>query len=352
MPVIVLAGEEEFALTKRVAQLKETLLTPPWQVVNFLKLNKPSLSALRESAGTLAFGQGNRIVLIDNCDFFTKKRTKSQSANDATSDSEDNKTSKSAKSNNPDDEELEAIITSVPENTYLVFSCPYNFDTTLKLSKLVSKHAKIEEFTKEKYFPGSRNPKLESFCRQEAKKYGATINDAAIDYLLVSTEGNFRQLASEIEKVSLSILPKTNITYDEVAAICSTQGHIFQFIDFWLNKQTAQALSNLADLLNQQNAMPILATLQTMLSKWIKLKALYETYASQTNKSSENEIAKLIASDLKLMPFSVEKDLRRLQKYSASQLVDKRLQLTRLEYAIKTGQIPGDHALTMFVSSK
>ena len=59
----------------------------------------------------------------------------------------------------------------------------------------------------------------------------------------------------------------------------------------------------------------------------------------------------MIAADLKLMPFSVEKDLRRLQKYSASQLVDKRLQLTRLEYSIKVGQIPGDHALAMFISS-
>ncbi len=52
------------------------------------------------------------------------------------------------------------------------------------------------------------------------------------------------------------------------------------------------------------------------------------------------------------MLFSIEKDLRRLQKFTAAQLVDKRLQLTRLEYAIKVGQIPADHALTMFVSSK
>ena len=119
----------------------------------------------------------------------------------------------------------------------------------------------------------------------------------------------------KLKRVTLAILPKTNITYDDVLSLCSAQGHIFQFIDFWLNRQPEKALNNLRDLLVQQNAMPILATLQTMLSKWIKLKALYETYNAQSTTSSASEIAKLIANDLKAMPFVVEKDLRRLQKY-------------------------------------
>ncbi len=341
MPVIVLAGEEEFALNKRLNELKTTLLSPAWREVNLIKLYKPSLASLRESTITVPFGQGSRIILVDNCDLFTKKRAKVQE------DKEDNASTKSSKNSSEDD--WESILTSIPDKTYLIFACPYNFDSTLKISKTIAKYAEIEEFGKEKYFPGSKNIKLESFCRQEAKRHNATIKDTALEYLLMSTEGDLRQLANEIEKTALSILPRTDITYEDVALLCTPHGNVFRFIDFWLNKQTDQALSNLSELLAQQNFMPILATIQTMLSKWIRIKALYENY-SQTNKNN-SAVTKQIALDLKLMPFSVEKDLRRLQKFTAAQLVDKRLQLTRLEYAIKVGQIPGDHALAMFISS-
>jgi len=358
MPVIVLAGEEDLSLSRRLEQLKSTLLAPQWRVVNFVKLHKPSLAAINEAASTIPFGQGKRIVLVENCDFFTKKRSKTEETDDVKTESA--KTNKKNKSDSPTNDDLETIVASVPETTYLIFSCPYNFDSSLKLSKAVAQYAQIEEFPKEKYFPGSKNLKLEAFCRQEAKKYNATIDDAALQYLLTSAEGDLRQIASEIEKTSLAVLPKTIITYDVVVNFCSPQGHIFQFIDFWLAGQTGQALDNLKELLAQQNAMPILATLQTMLSKWIKVKALYEQYSDPPTQSgkttsikpSNTEIAKQIAADLKLMPFSIEKDLQRLKKHTASDLVDKRLQLTRLEYAIKVGQLPGDHALTMFVASK
>jgi DNA polymerase-3 subunit delta len=347
MPVIILAGEEEYRLSKRLAELKESLLTPAWQTMNFIRLQKPTLNSLHEAASTIAFGQGNRIVLVDNCDFFTKKRTK------ADSDSEQKVEAAQAKKSIKLDDELEIVLSSIPANTYLIFACPYIFDSTLKSSKTAGKYAQLEEFPSEKYFPGSRNPKLELFCRNQAKQYGATIDDAAIEYLLNSTEGDLRRLANEIEKASLTVLPQTKITYELVSNICSAQGHIFQFIDLWLSEQSSKALNNLRELLAQQNAMPILATLQTMLSKWIKIKALYEQYSGEKEKkTSPSEINKKIAADLKLMSFSIEKDLRRLQKFTAAQLVDKRLQLTRLEYAIKVGQIPADHALIMFVSSK
>ena len=134
MPVIVLAGEEEFTLNKRLLQLKAKLISPAWQSVNFIKLTKPSLAVLREAADTIPFAQGNRIVLIENCDFFTKKRTKPQEADSEKSETADSKNNKTTKSNIVD-EDLESILTSIAANIYLIFACPYNFDSTLKLSK-------------------------------------------------------------------------------------------------------------------------------------------------------------------------------------------------------------------------
>ncbi len=76
MPVIVLAGEEEFELTRRVAELKSTLLVPPWHTINFIKFNNPDFSTLAETAATLVMGQGKRIVLVEDCQFLQKKEPK------------------------------------------------------------------------------------------------------------------------------------------------------------------------------------------------------------------------------------------------------------------------------------
>ena len=348
MPVIILAGEEEFELTRRVAELKSTLLVPPWHTINFIKLNSPDFSTLADAAATLVLGQGKRIVLVEDCQFFTKKRGKSTGTE--SNDESDSSKSKGGKKSidSSIEEDFVFMLSSVSENTYLILACPYNFDSTLRLSKAARPLAKLEEFPKERYFPGSHSPKLESWCRTEAKKHGATMDEAAIQYLLSATEANLRQLSSEIEKVAIAILPQTAITYKIVSDICSSHGHIFQFVDLWLSGQTNKAINTLQELLAQQSAMPVIAALQTMLSKWIKLKALYEQY-STGGAISAGQVAKQIASELKLLPFSVEKDLRRLQKHNVASLVEKRLQLTRLEYAIKVGQIPDHHALSLFV---
>jgi len=335
VPITILAGEEDFEISRRIAELKSTLLVEPWHTINFIKLNNPDFSVLSENAASLVFGKGKRIVLVEDCQLFTKKRAKSEESKTVIDSSFE--------------EAFSAILIGVSENTYLVFACPYNFDSSLRLSKVALKLAKIEEFPKEKYFPGARSAKLEAWCRNEAKKFGATIDDAAIHYLLAATEASLRKLSSEIEKAALYILPKTTITYGVVIETCSSQGHIFEFVDLWLNGHTGRALNVLQELLAQQSAIPILAALQTMLSKWIKLKALYEEYNIPGKANSPSQIAKQIASELKLLPFSVEKDLQRLQKHNITSLVEKRLQLTRLEYSIKTGQIPDSHALSFFV---
>lgn len=347
MPVLVLAGEEEFLISRRIAELKASLLVAPWHTINLIKLSNPNMLTLSEAACTLPFGAGKRIILIQDTNLFTKKR-KSNKPSENGDESADKKSSATGEIN---EEGLASVLETVPENTYLVFVCPYNFDSTLRLSKLISKSAQIEEFPKEKYFPGARSAKLESWCRAEAKKHAATVEDKAIAYLLEGTEADLRELSSEIEKAALTAMPSTVITYDLVANISSAHGHIFQFVDLWLNGQTGEALNNLSELLAQQNAIPVLAAIQTLLGKWIRLKALYEQYGQTGSKISFGEMVKKIAGELKLLPFTVEKDLRRLQKYTAANLIDKRIQLTRLEYAMKVGQIPDQHALALFVLS-
>ena len=180
MPVIILAGEEEFLLSRRALELKTKLVDPSFASFNFVELVSPPLSEATAAALSLPFGPGNKVILIERCDLFTKKKGDSQ-ASDVT-----------GKVLKAQLEEFDEALQLVSPQTFVIFACPYNFDSTLRTSKIVSKHveknqAEIESFAAEKYWVGSPNARLETWCRKEAHRYGATIADEAIHYLLEST---------------------------------------------------------------------------------------------------------------------------------------------------------------------
>jgi len=364
MPVLVLAGDEDFELSRRLEELKNKLLDPAWVTVNFQRLENPSLADVMDAALTVPFGPGNRLVLIDRCELFTKKRAgRGGTANDSAPKAGKSKTkeskSKDAKSKGKDSfepEDVEQTLSKVGSNTYLVFACPYNFDATLKISKSVSKIAKIENFPKEKYWPGSQNAKLQTWCQKEAHRFNATIEDKAVQYLLDSTEASLRQISSEIQKAAVAALPDTHITYNLIVELSPSHSNIFALAERWLVGDAKGASEDLVEILTQQSAIPVIAALQTLLAKWIRMKVFADNFNSELPSApgikrreiAVPELARMVAGELKLVPFVVERDLRKLVRIPTSRLVDCRKQLTHLEDLLKTGQIPERHALEIF----
>ena len=351
MPVIVLAGEEDFQLYRRLDDLKAELLDPAWASFNYSRLDNPSAQEVTEQAASLPFGPGNKFIVIDRCDWFAKKRSGSSSKDEGSG----KKAAKSKDSVNEDS--LESALSSVHPSTYIVFVSTSNFDTTLRLSKLVSKYAKLEPFPREKIWAGATSPKLQQWCQREAKRFDATIENEAADYLIEGLEANLRQISSEIEKAAIYILPKTFISLDIIRQLSPHHSSVFSVAEHWLAGDTQKTLLTLRELLSHQNAMQILATMQTMISKWVQIKLLCETYNKESNfgpgiKRRElpaQELAKLLAADIKGgNSFVLEKDVRRLSHASVDFLVTSRIELTKLEHLVKTGQMPDSHALELF----
>ncbi|MFX4393011.1 hypothetical protein ABTA65_20285, partial [Acinetobacter baumannii] len=54
--------------------------------------------------------------------------------------------------------------------------------------------------------------------------------------------------------------------------------HVFVLADKWISGRTTEAYDSLRELLSRQSGMPIIAMLQTMLSKWVHMKVLCEKY--------------------------------------------------------------------------
>lgn len=353
MPVIVVSGEEEFLVSRRIAEHKEKLVDPQWASFNFTRLSEPTLSEIIDATAALPFGTGNKVILIDRCDLFTKKRGKEK---------EPKASAGAAPKDNRDKliEQLGKVLPQMAPNTYLIFSCPFNFDSTLKTSKAVAPHATMEEYPKEKFWPGSQSPKLETWCNKEAHRYKATMDTDAIYYLLESFDADLRGVSAEIQKAAVNILPATHIKLATVVALSPHHSHVFALAEQWITGKTGQALASCEEILSRSSAMPLIAAMQTMLSKWIHMRALQDNInAGQPGGPGINrrdlpigELAKRIASEMnQRSAWVVEKDLRNISSHSLESLVEKRARLLVLEDLIKTGQMPEAHALESFIAS-
>ncbi len=358
MPVLILAGDEDFEMSRRVQTLKEKLIDPAWASFNFTRLENPSIQQICDAAAQLPFGPGNKVILIERCDLFTKKRSKGGAEDDAASVGAKSSKKETAKDKTSGLENFESALDSVAENTYLIFSCPYNFDSTLKTSKAVPKSVGMEKFEKERYYVGSKNPKLDTWCRKEAKRWGATIDDAATTYLLDGLEADLRSVSSELQKAAVYILPKTHITLETVQVLTPFHSHVLVLADKWISGKTSEAYDSLRELLSRQSGMPIIAMLQTMLSKWVYMKVLCDKYNQEIPHAPGGkrelpfpELVKRVSAQVKSHPFVVESDLKRISKETSASLIRKKVELTRMEHLVKTGQLPESHALELLIAS-
>jgi DNA polymerase III delta subunit len=153
-------------------------------------------------------------------------------------------------------------------------------------------------------------------------------------------------------------LPKTHITLGVVEQLTPFHSHVFVLADKWITGHKAEAFDSLRELLSRQSGMPIIAMMQTMISKWIQIKLLGEKFNQEAkhgpgmNKRElpVPELAKKVSAVTKAHPMVVENDIKRIAKESSSSLIKKKVELTRLEHLVKTGQLPEGHALELMLA--
>lgn len=350
MPVIVLAGDEDFELYRRLKKLKDNLLKDAgaFASINSLTVLKPQISDVFDHALSQPMGFGNKVIVFDDCEFFARKKR--------------NEKSEKEEIGTKQIEKLDDYLGSVLPNTYLIFVSTSNFDENLKLSKIVKKHAELELFPKTKYYVNSKNPKLETWCRKEAKSFNATIDDDAIAYLLDGTEANLRQIYQEIQKAATYIYPKTHITLDTVTLLSPFQFHIFSLLEYWLESKNEKVLACIDELLSRQPGIAIIATLHTFLGRWIEMLMIKEDMNSKVpsygpNSSSVkrempmSEIVKRVSYLTHGNAFMIEKDLNRLRKQNSKGLQGKQKRLLELEERVKIGELQDRDALVLFFAS-
>ena len=155
----------------------------------------------------------------------------------------------------------------------------------------------------------------------------------AVTAMISQIGNNLRQLDTELGKLQLMAYPENVVSADMVREICITNEDLFAFSDFLMEGEKDKALKEYRKLLEKKYCMEIVSALQTMVRRWIILKAKSAEY-------SPFELSKLTGQH----EYVVKLTLQKLKKTNLKDLVKLKRNLTDAEFRIKSGQAPDAEA--------
>lgn len=304
MAIYFFYGEEDFNIEQEIGKLKKGL-DKNFLEMSFKTYDNPKFADLTAILRTQPMMFGKMLIVINCLDYFSK-----------TFDDKEIKEITSALENNNDNLDI-VFLANLPRNE------GKKLDSRKKFFKLLSKFNSKEFPT----IPTYKTAELEEWVKKQAKSKGIKPAPEAVTNLVIQVGNNLRQLDTELDKLKLLAYPSENITADMVKEICISNEDLFAFSDLLMQNEKDKALLEFHKLLDKKHPLEILATLQTMLRRWIILKA-------NSGKLTNYELSRLTGQH----EFVVQKTLQKLKKTELKNLVTLKQNLTEAEYRIKSGQ--------------
>lgn len=304
MAIYFFYGEEDFNIEKELDKLKKGL-DKNFLEMSFKTYDNPKFADLTAILRTQPMMFGKMLIVINCLDYFSK-----------TFDDKEIKEITSALENNSDNLDI-VFLAILPRNE------GKKLDSRKKFFKLLSKFNAREFPTILTY----KTAEIEEWVKKQAKSKGIKPSSDAVTNLVIQVGNNLRQLDTELDKLKLLAYPSENITADMVKEICISNEDLFAFSDLLMQNEKDRALLEFHKLLDKKHPLEILATLQTMLRRWIILKA-------KSGELTNYELSRLTGQH----EFVVQKTLQKLKKTNLKDLVALKQNLTEAEYRIKSGQ--------------
>lgn len=304
MAVYFFYGEEDFNIEKEVEKLKKSL-DKNFLEMSFKTYNNPKFVDLIAILRSQPMMFGKMLIIINCLDYFSK-----------TFEDKEIKQIAEALENNNDNLDI-VFVAELPRGE------GKKLDSRKKFFKTLSKYNAREFPT----IPTYKVADLEDWIKKQGKSKDIKFEPDALTAIISQIGNNLRQIDAELDKLKLFAYPKDLITAQMVKEICISNEDLFAFSDFLMENQKDKALLEYRRLLDKKYPLEILATLQTMLRRWIILKA-------KAQECTSFELAKLTG----MHEYVVKLNLQKLKKTNLKDLVKLKQNLTEAEYKIKSGQ--------------
>jgi len=337
MPAYLYWGEEDFNIEIAVQELRNKVLDPNFAALNHKKLDEPNVRHLTETLQTLPMMFGNLLVEVKATSLFLRKTKKSANSDNETADAESPVSENTA----IDTQKLMNVIENLNERVHLLLICPVpresgkKIDGVLKLTKLLQKVAKVEEFPAYKYY---EEAKAAEWTVKQAESKDIKISAKCASIIVSNIGLDLRNIDLEIEKLKTLIHPKTQIAESDLKDLVATHENIFDLLNYWIKNHKSEALTELYKLFERNNPLKILATMQTMTRRWLKILILSKKYNSF-------EVAKKVGQQ----KYALEKDMERLKHVSVERLIMLREKAVETEFKIKSGALLPEEALEILI---
>jgi DNA polymerase III subunit delta len=252
MSIYLYWGEDDFALTQAVNELRSSVLDPSWASFNYDKISSDQPNAVIQGlnqAMTPPFGMGKRLIwLVDTtlCQHCSENLLA----------------------------ELERTLPLIPEECVLLLTTSHRPDGRLKSTKLLQRYAQIKEFP---LIPPWKTEQLLQQVQSYAQDVGVNLTSTGAELLAHSVGNDTRQLLNELRKLRL-FAGDTGKALDEVSVgmlVTSTTQNSLQLAAAILKGDGAKALELVADLIDKNEPpLRIVATLIGQFRTWLWVKLM------------------------------------------------------------------------------
>jgi DNA polymerase-3 subunit delta len=307
MPIYVYWGEDDFAIEKAVAVLRDRILDPLWTSFNYTAFPPDQADAVIQAlnqAMTPPFGAGGRLAWLINSNLCQQ--------------CPDNVLS-----------ELQRTLPVIPEDSYLLLTSRNKPNECLKATKFLKEFAQFREFS---LVPPWKTELLLQAVNQAAQTVGVKLTAPTAELLAQSIGNDTRLLYNEMEKLRLYIQGSNKILDVRTVTqlVRNNTQNTLQLAAAITTGDTAKALGILGDLINAaEPGLRIVATLIGQFRTWLWVKIMME--AGECNPQAITQGAEI--SHPKRIYFLQQE----IQSLSVQQLISSLPLLLELEVSLKQG---------------
>ena len=330
-PVLLVFGEDEFAVKQRARQVyqqwTEELGGMDHEIIDAAVGNSgealKALAKLREALQTLPFFGGGKVIWFQNCNFLADDRTSSSAAVTET---------------------LAEVAQELKEFAWqsvrLIISAA-KVDKRKVFYKTLDKLGTVESFAGWSIDDKNWADQAEMWARKAIRAKQKDISEEALGEIITRVGPNPRQLDTEIEKLSLYVGDRKEITFEDVEAICSRNktARAFALGDALGDRDLPRLLKRLDEELwevkfdSQKSEIGLLygliAKVRAMLllkemlrEGWVKPDGDYTRFKSQLERVPAEKLpADRRFNPLALNPYVLYKALPQVKQYSHTELV-------------------------------
>ena len=310
MAVYFFYGEEDFNIEQEIEKHKKGL-DKNFLEMSFKTYDNPKFPDLISILRTQPMMFGKMLVVINCLDYFSKTF---------------------------DDKEMKQIAEALEENNDnldIVFVAQLKRDEGKKLDSRKKFFKTLSKYNAQEFavIPTYKIAELEGWIVKQAKAKKLKMDTGAATAMISQIGNNLRQLDTELDKLQLMAYPQNVVTPDMIKEICISNEDLFAFSDYLLEGKKDLALREYRKLLEKKYCMEIVSTLQTMLRRWIILKA-------KSSECTPMELSRLTGQH----EYVVKLTLQKLKKTNLKDLVKLKQNITEAEFKIKSGQAPNAEA--------